>query len=621
MTLKNINDFLRRYLVSVSKPGRYVGGEFNQVSKNWTSVDLHVALAFPDIYDIGFSNLGLSILYDTINNRTDALAERVYSPWTDMEELMRTHAIPLYALESKTPIARFDVLGISLPYESLYTNLLNILDLSGIPLHSNRRTACHPIVIAGGHACYNPEPIHTFIDAFVIGEGEEIIHEVLNEIKLLKSAQASRQIILDRLGKIGGMYIPSFFKVNFYSNGLIKNIANVRNPEDTRIRKRIVNNLPAPIIRNLVPNIKTVHERVVIEIMRGCSRGCRFCQAGMITRPVRERSTNQIIKILKEAISYTGFTDVSLLSLSASDHSQIAPLIEQVMQLSKKMRFNFSLPSLRIESFQPSLIKSMLPMRKGNFTIAPEAGSDEMRSRINKPIPHEDVLKTANQIFKMGWTNLKLYFMIGFPDETITDIEKIIDLCKQIKSLGKKIIGGRLKIHVSINTFIPKPHTPFQWTSFTTKEKNNEKYRFIHDKLKKTGIKIDWPSYENSFFEAWLSRGDRRLATVVETAWKKGAKFDAWHECFDIDKWLQAFNENDIDPNFYTTRERSIEEVLPWDHIDTGISRNFLISEFEKSQILETTQDCRTVCHACGIQTSYHISCEGIRNRHSCASE
>jgi len=621
MQSKQIESFLKRYLVSVSKPGRYVGGEFNQIQKKWSDVDLHVALAFPDIYDIGFSNLGLSILYDIINRRDDSLAERVYSPWIDMEELMRSHSIPLYTLESKTPVIMFDILGISLPYESLYTNLLNILDISGIPLHSNHRDDHHPIVIAGGHACFNPEPMHAFIDAFVIGEGEEIIQEVLDKIKLLKSEHASRTVILERLGEISGIYIPSFYKVRYLSNGLIKNIVNIHNSNQKRIKKRIVEELPAPVIRNLVPNIKTVHERVVIEIMRGCSRGCRFCQAGMLTRPVRERSTNQIIVSLKEAINATGFTDISLLSLSASDHSQITSIIKHVMRLCEKMQINFSLPSLRIESFQPSLIKSMLSKRKGNFTIAPEAGSDEMRARINKPIPQEEILATASQIFKMGWTNLKLYFMIGFSNESTEDIEKIIDLCKQIKSLGKRIVGGRSKIHISINTFIPKPHTPFQWLSFTTKEKSEAKYQMIYDALKKTGIKIDWPLYEHAQFEAWLSRGDRKLSSVIESAWKKGAKFDAWHEYFAIDKWLQAFKENKIDPSFYTTRERSVEEVLPWDHVDIGVSRTFLSKELVKSQKLETTQDCRSVCHACGIQSAYQISCEKIRKAHSCVFE
>jgi len=563
----------------------------------------------------------LSILYDIINRRDDSLAERVYSPWIDMEELMRSHSIPLYTLESRTPVIMFDILGISLPYESLYTNLLNILDISGIPLHSNHRDDHHPIVIAGGHACFNPEPMHAFIDAFVIGEGEEIIQEVLDEIKLLKSKHASRTVILECLGEISGIYIPSFYKVRYLSNGLIKNIVNIHNSNQKRIKKRIVKELPAPVIRNLVSNIKTVHERVVIEIMRGCSRGCRFCQAGMLTRPVRERSTNQIMFSLKEAIRHTGFTDISLLSLSASDHSQIASIIKQVTRLCEKMQINFSLPSLRIESFQPSLIKSMLSKRKGNFTIAPEAGSDEMRARINKPIPQEEILATARQIFEMGWTNLKLYFMIGFSNESTEDIEKIIDLCKQIKSLGKRFVGGRSKIHISINTFIPKPHTPFQWLSFTTKEKSEAKYHTIYDALKKTGIKIDWPPYEHAQFEAWLSRGDRRLSSVIETAWKKGAKFDAWHEYFAIDKWMQAFKENKIDPSFYTTRERSVEEVLPWDHIDIGVSRVFLLKELVKSQELKTTQDCRLVCHACGIQSAYQISCEKIREAHSCVFE
>lgn len=610
---KRIQEFLDRYLITVSKPGRYVGGEFNQIRKAWDEVDSHVALAFPDVYDIGLPNLGMSILYDVINRRKDALAERAYCPWMDMEELMRAHQIPLYSLESKIPLREFDVIGFTLPYESLYTNFLNMLDLSGIPLHGSRRDISHPLIIAGGHACFNPEPVYEFVDAFVVGEGEEIIHEIIDVHLKSRKNGASRQDLLSVLSEIPGVYVPAFFEVAYRENGLIESITNTGDVDKPRITKRIVKRLNPPIINFLVPNIKTVNERSVVEIMRGCSRGCRFCQAGMITRPIRERSTAEIMDALKRSVVSTGFEDVSLLSLSSSDHSQIQEIIHQTMQLSESMQVSFSLPSLRVESFDPALIASMRGKRKGNFTIAPEAGSDSMRSRINKAIQTDDILATAEQIFNMGWTNLKLYFMIGFPGETMQDVEGIIDLCMRIKSIGKKKVGGKAKIHISVNTLIPKSHTPFQWEAFSNREEVREKYHLIMDGLRKTHIKIDYPDYDHSLLEAWLSRGDRRLSAVIEEAWKNGAKFDAWHECFDIHNWLLAFEKQGLDPDFYSYRHRGENEILPWDHINIGVSKKYLLNEYKKSQKLETTADCRKICHACGIQTNYRINCNQIR--------
>ena len=610
---QKINQFLDRNLVTISKPGRYTGGEFNQILKAWDQHDIHVALAFPDIYDIGLPNLGMSILYDEINRREDALAERVYCPWMDMEELIRTHQIPLYSLESKTPMQVFDIVGFSLPYETLYTNFLNMLDMAGIPLRSSDRTTTDPLIIAGGHASFNPEPMHAFVDAFVIGEGEEIIHDIIELVKYHKASGSSRKDLMLALDGIKGIYIPAFFEVDYEENGCIKDVRHIHNPEKKYIVKRVVKKLHPPITNFLVPNIKTVNERVVVEIMRGCSRGCRFCQAGMVTRPVRERNVSEIMPALNKAIEYTGYEEISLLSLSTSDHSQINEIIDNVMELSDSIQVIFSLPSLRVESFDSELIQSMKRKRKGNFTIAPEAGSDTMRSRINKSIKEEDILSTASEIFKMGWTNLKLYFMIGFPDETMKDVQGIIDLTQQIKALGKKLVGGRAKIHISVNTLIPKSHTPFQWVAFAEREDILEKYRYISDGLRKTGIKVDWPDYNKSLLEAWLSRGDRRLAAVIESAWRNGAKFDAWHECFNLNNWLEAFKENDLEPEFYSTRIRSTDEILPWDHIHTGVSRKYLTQEYEKSKQLEPTADCRIVCHTCGIQANYDLSCNEVR--------
>jgi len=608
-----IEQFLDRYLITVSKPGRYTGGEFNQICKTWDQTQVHFALAFPDIYDIGLPNLGMSILYEQINQREDALAERVYSPWIDMEELMRNHEIPLFSLESKHPLKQFDAIGFSLPYETLYTNLLNMLDLSGIPIHSADRKDSDPIIFVGGHACFNPEPMHAFIDAFVIGEGEEIVHEIINTLKSSADENMGRFQKLKELSEIPGIYIPSHFNVDYDDTGCIQNITNISNPAKTYITKRMVKKLPEPLTSFLVPNIKVVNERAVIEIMRGCSRGCRFCQAGMITRPVRERPLEEIMEGLKKSVENTGFEEISLLSLSSSDHSQIAEIIPKVMQFSESMQVSFSLPSLRVESFNAPLIAAMQGKRKGNFTIAPEAGSDVMRSRINKSIADEDILSTATEIFRMGWTNLKLYFMIGFPGETLEDIQGIVDLTQRIMSIGKKLVGGKVKIHISVNTLIPKSHTPFQWIPFSGEDEIIEKYRLINSGLRKSGVKIDWPDYANSLLEAWLSRGDRRLSVVIESAWRNGAKFDAWHEWYDEAKWMSAFQSNHLDPAFYSKRSRSCDEILPWDHIHSGVSKKFLQHEFDKSQQLETSQDCRNNCNTCGIQTFYGISCENIR--------
>ena len=610
---QSIKEFLDRYLLTISKPGRYAGGEFNQIIKDWERIPIRMALAFPDVYEIGLPNLGLSILYDQVNRREDALAERVYCPWMDMEELMRARQMPLFSLENKVPLKEFDMVGFTLPYESLYTNLLNMLDLSGIPLRSSDRSEADPLIIAGGHACFNPEPMYAFLDAFVIGEGEEIIHEILDTVKLHKQSGASRKDLLKKLDKIPGIYVPAFFEVTYRENGLIDAIRHTTDEGQPRVTKRIIKKLPEPVTRFLVPNIQTVNERVTIEIMRGCSRGCRFCQAGMITRPIRERPAEEILKALKTSAEQTGFEEISLLSLSTSDHSHIAEIMQGVMEMSESMNLAFSLPSLRVESFTPELISSMQAKRKGNFTIAPEAGSETLRKRINKSISEDEILATATHIFQMGWTNLKLYFMIGFPGETLEDVQGIVDLCRQIKGIGKRLIGGRLKLHISVNTLIPKSYTPFQWLPFSRSEDIAEKYRLISDGLKKTGIQIDWPNYRHSLLEVWLSRGDRRLAEVIESAWRNGARFDAWHENYDYQKWLQAFESCHLDPDFYSLRARSDEEILPWEHIDSGLTKQFLLRELEKSRKDEISADCRSMCHACGIQNNFMISCDQIR--------
>lgn len=597
---------LKKILPNVQKPGRYFGGELNQVRKDWDSVKTKMALVFPDIYDIGVPNLGIMILYELINSRADTLCERAYLPWLDMESAMRENKIPLYSLESKTPLMDFDIIGFTLPYETLYTNVLNALDLAHIPLRSHTRGRSDPIIIAGGHAAFNPEPMAPFIDAFVIGEGEEVIHEIIDSVQISKDQGLDREGILHSLQMISGVYVPSFYNPVYNVDHTIKSVQPIYNDLPKRINKRICGKLPDPPTKIIVPSIDVIHNRIAMEIMRGCTRGCRFCHAGMVNRPVRERTVDSIINAIEKSLKNTGYEEIALLSLSSSDYTHIQELVDRVVDQFSERKLTISLPSLRIESFSVDLMQKLKGVRQGGFTLAPEAATDRMRNTINKPIKAEQLLSTAREIYSRGWQSIKLYFMIGQPGETMEDVQAIADLSKKVIVEGRKVIGKRANLHIGVSTFVPKPHTPFQWATLDPLSSVLDKQNLLKDQLRGPGMKMTWSNPRETILEAVLSRGDRRLADVIEGAWRNGAKFDAWQDQFNYNAWMDAFDSHGISVEFYTSRPRGMDEVFPWDHINPGIYRRYLQAEYEKSLKGELTSDCRGDCHACGILPEFN---------------
>ncbi len=596
-----INDNIEIALRQVLRPGRYTGNEINVIKKDWQSADIRFALAFPDVYEIGMSNLGLGILYHILNKEEGVLAERVFSPWVDMEERMRELAIPLFSLESRNPIREFDVLGITYQYELQLTNLVNLLDLAEIPLQSNQRTDSDPLVIIGGPCAYNPEPIADLVDCVVIGDGEEVVLEIVTVLRKCKSESLSREDTLLELARCEGIYIPQFYTPEYDENGSFLQIRKIKSEAPDSIRARTLDQLKLENypMKPLVPAIEVTHDRLSLEIMRGCTRGCRFCNAGMIYRPVRERSVDDLMEQVRQSLDNTGFDEISLVSLSTSDYSCLLPLMSRLKEDAIKKKVSVSFPSLRAETFTESMADFASGIRKSGLTFAPEAGTQRLRDVINKNNTEEDLLNAVSIAFKYGWQRVKLYFMIGLPTETMTDIEGIVDLIKKVVSISKK--SGRKEIIVSLSPFSPKTHTPFQWDAQDSSESLAEKSKYLKNALSLPQVKVTWREPEVSLLEAVFGLGDRRLTDVILHAWKNGARFDGWTDQFRFELWQDAFQTNKIDMTSYVT-SKSIDQVLPWEHLHKGITPQFLKCEHDRALSEETIGDCRIEnCNGCGM--------------------
>jgi len=585
----------------IERPTRYLGGEPGSVVKNPEEVELRIALAFPDAYEIGMSNLGLAILYQILNDRKNVAAERVYTPWPDMEEWLRQEELPLTSLETARPLHTFDVVGFSLPYELCYTNIFNMMQLGGIPWRSCDRTEDMPIVIGGGSCAFNPEPVADFFDAIVVGDGEEAVLDIVDSVLQSRAENLSRKQKLVRLAAIDGVYVPSLYQPEYSDDGFLKGMRKLEESAPAVIKRRFLKNLDtAPgNTRPVIPFMQTVHNRVTTEIARGCTRGCRFCQAGYIYRPVRERSPQTILDMIEDSIRNSGHSEISLLSLSTGDYGCIEPLLKELMVRYSKKRIAVSFPSLRVGSMTGDLMEEIRKVRKTGLTLAPEAGSERMRTLINKGISADDLMDTVDTAFNLGWRRVKLYFMIGLPGERKEDLTGIVDLCFQVKQLGKQY-GGR-DLTASASTFIPKPHTPFQWEAQINVKQTLEKQRYLRGSLQKRKIRLRSHGAEMSLMEGVFSRGDRRLGVLLEEAHAAGCRFDGWQEHFDINRWLVALDEAHIDRDFYL-RSRDLDEVLPWDHIDCGIPKSYFREERDKAFALIETPDCRdNPCSDCGV--------------------
>lgn len=599
-------------LCKVEKPSRYVGGELNQVIKNPEDVNIRFAFCFPDVYEVGMAHLGTRILYHTINERKDTYCERVFAPWPDMEALMRENDIKLFTLETKTELDKFDMLGFTLQYEMSYTNILNMLDMSGITIRASERGEDEPIIMAGGPCAYNPEPLYDIVDFFEIGEGEEMMNDVLEVYARHKAnGKVNKKEFLREISKIGGIYVPSLYDVTYNEDGTIKEFKPKYDDVPAKVKKRIVNDFDSVAFPDemIVPYTEIVHDRVVLETARGCTNGCRFCQAGMIYRPVREKTTNTLLEQARKALKATGYDEVSLSSLSICDYSNIQNLISSLILEHEQNKVGIALPSIRVDAFSVDLIKEIQKVRKTGLTFAPEAGSQRMRDIINKGLTEERILEAAKSAFESGWSTIKLYFILGLPYETTEDAAGIGELAEKMADvyfgIPKNIRNKGLKITVSTSILVPKPFTPFQWAPMARPEIVAERIKAVRDSIKSRSIVYNYHEQEVSFMEAVFARGDRRTCDVLIKAFEKGAKFDGWSEYFNMDIWNEAISECNLDPEFYVYRERDYDEILPWDFIDIGVNRKYLERENEKAKKAELTKNCLEGCTGCGININF----------------